>query len=142
MAQRLAQGTHNPWVVGSNPTGPTQESQVAVSFWGRFPYIERLFSVLKRLDCPLLARERPGGRNGRRLRRARPCSALVVEVGGDVCSGFARSGRFARNVYKPCVPRAAVLRGETWHVIHCVEVPIRTPGNTLSRWSARLRFVS
>ncbi len=23
MAQWLAQGTHNPWVVGSNPTGPT-----------------------------------------------------------------------------------------------------------------------
>ena len=23
MAQRLAQGTHNPWVAGSNPAGPT-----------------------------------------------------------------------------------------------------------------------
>ena len=26
MAQRLAQRTHNPWVVGSNPTGPTNHS--------------------------------------------------------------------------------------------------------------------
>ena len=24
MAQRLAQGTHNPWVAGSNPAGPTR----------------------------------------------------------------------------------------------------------------------
>ena len=24
MAQRLAQGTHNPWVGGSNPSGPTK----------------------------------------------------------------------------------------------------------------------
>ena len=23
VAQRLAQGTHNPWVLGSNPGGPT-----------------------------------------------------------------------------------------------------------------------
>ena len=23
LAQRLAQGTHNPWVLGSNPGGPT-----------------------------------------------------------------------------------------------------------------------
>ena len=28
MAQRLAQGTHNPWVGGSNPSGPTNFSQV------------------------------------------------------------------------------------------------------------------
>ena len=26
MAQRLAQGTHNPWVAGSNPAGPTRAS--------------------------------------------------------------------------------------------------------------------
>ena len=24
MAQRLAQGTHNPWGAGSNPAGPTK----------------------------------------------------------------------------------------------------------------------
>ncbi len=27
LAQRLAQGTHNPWVLGSNPGGPTRESR-------------------------------------------------------------------------------------------------------------------
>ena len=27
MAQRLAQGTHNPWVGGSNPSGPTKRTQ-------------------------------------------------------------------------------------------------------------------
>ena len=26
VAQRLAQGTHNPWVLGSNPGRPTIES--------------------------------------------------------------------------------------------------------------------
>ena len=25
VAQRLAQGTHNPWVGGSNPSGPTRD---------------------------------------------------------------------------------------------------------------------
>ena len=28
MAQRLAQGTHNPWVAGSNPAGPTRLPKV------------------------------------------------------------------------------------------------------------------
>ncbi len=27
LAQRLEQGTHNPLVVGSNPTGPTNETK-------------------------------------------------------------------------------------------------------------------
>ena len=26
VAQRLAQGTHNPWVLGSNPGGPTRKT--------------------------------------------------------------------------------------------------------------------
>lgn len=30
MAQRSAQGTHNPWVVGSNPTGPTRKLRAIV----------------------------------------------------------------------------------------------------------------
>ena len=30
LAQRLAQGTHNPWVLGSNPGGPT-------TIYQRFP---------------------------------------------------------------------------------------------------------
>ena len=35
MAQRSAQGTHNPWVAGSNPAGPT--SQFFSSALARLP---------------------------------------------------------------------------------------------------------
>ena len=37
LAQRLAQGTHNPWVLGSNPGGPTR-------FFNRSGYLSGLFS--------------------------------------------------------------------------------------------------
>ena len=41
MAQRSAQGTHNPWVVGSNPTGPTTPS-------GRQPPLPALSLPMRR----------------------------------------------------------------------------------------------
>ena len=33
LAQRLAQGTHNPWVLGSNPGGPTMKPKVRPRAW-------------------------------------------------------------------------------------------------------------
>ena len=33
LAQRLAQGTHNPWVEGSNPPGPTNNFKAGLHAW-------------------------------------------------------------------------------------------------------------
>ena len=56
MAQRLAQGTHNPWVVGSNPTGPTKNTATS-----RQPSGCRL--VFFRGEGGALARHRQGSRD-------------------------------------------------------------------------------
>ena len=38
MAQRLAQGTHNPWVAGSNPAGPTKTDDAGAAMSRHFRY--------------------------------------------------------------------------------------------------------
>ena len=38
VAQRLVQGTHNPLVVGSNPTGPMTSQSVHSGHMGNGPY--------------------------------------------------------------------------------------------------------
>ena len=45
VAQRLEQGTHNPLVVGSNPTGPTTLTSI-LSIGKVFVYRVRLKSIL------------------------------------------------------------------------------------------------
>ena len=43
MAQRLAQGTHNPWVAGSNPAGPTMHIWPGGGSFG--PFASQLFQL-------------------------------------------------------------------------------------------------
>ena len=43
MAQRLAQGTHNPWVAGSNPAGPTMHIWPGGTSSG--PFASQLFQL-------------------------------------------------------------------------------------------------
>ena len=43
LAQRLAQGTHNPWVLGSNPGGPTRFFSRSGNLFGLFPFFWQHF---------------------------------------------------------------------------------------------------
>ena len=72
VAQWLEQGTHNPLVVGSNPTGPTRLR--------RFPFASRLSILRARpgIGCPVWGDDRGalGGGVGTLaggVLRARPC---------------------------------------------------------------------
>ena len=48
MAQRLAQGTHNPWVAGSNPAGPTMHIWPGGTSSGPFAF--QLFQLCSQLS--------------------------------------------------------------------------------------------
>ena len=49
MAQRLAQGTHNPWVLGSNPGGPTRFFNRPGNMSGLFSFSSQWFSLTNSL---------------------------------------------------------------------------------------------
>ena len=49
LAQRLAQGTHNPWVLGSNPGGPTRFFNRSDNMSGLFSYSRQWFSLANSL---------------------------------------------------------------------------------------------
>lgn len=43
MAQRLEQGTHNPLVVGSNPTGPTRHNMRSIRYRSHFFFMNEMW---------------------------------------------------------------------------------------------------
>ena len=49
LAQRLAQGTHNPWVLGSNPGGPTRFFNRPGNMSGLFSFSSQWFSLTNSL---------------------------------------------------------------------------------------------
>lgn len=53
LAQRLAQGTHNPWVEGSNPPGPTNYLKAGLHAW---PFSIRFAEPFVLLCCLPVAR--------------------------------------------------------------------------------------
>ena len=63
LAQRLAQGTHNPWVLGSNPGGPTR-------IFNRPDNLSGLFAFKGNNICQQAARLPASGRLGATARDA------------------------------------------------------------------------
>ncbi len=55
LAQRLAQGTHNPWVLGSNPGGPTRFFNRPGNLSGLFSFSSQWFSLTNSLPTHLRA---------------------------------------------------------------------------------------
>ena len=113
MAQRLAQGTHNPWVLGSNPGGPTR-------FFNRSGNLSGLFlfhgNIFLQVAC-LPTSKRLGSRSWREV------------PGGDRAgAGKAGCGSTARLRARPA--GMARHRGPS---ILCGSAPPRRDGESFSK---------
>ena len=64
LAQRLAQGTHNPWVLGSNPGGPTRFFNRSGNLFGLFSFSWQHFPAA--VCLPTSERLGSGSRHGLR----------------------------------------------------------------------------
>ena len=113
MAQRLAQGTHNPWVAGSNPAGPTRASagrgQCVPS--ARFLSRPRLSAQAPRIHRVLLRTSA--------FHRVRGICDFDLQIGVDL----------ARNSYSASAP---ALRGCTTARSHAKGPPRACPVSLLA----------